>query len=117
MHEILLRAVSWQELARARRWEYSHLLLQMMVHVGAVMLAFLMLFRISCGVADPDCTGRQPAWDSISLVCALVGCGLFFWAYPRFFTFRCRDVLHGLAIARLVWQTAAVGNPYLLVFQ
>jgi len=119
VHSMLLKhgAPGWQTLAHARRLEYSRLLLQFMVHVGALMLLVLLGYRYSCGWLEPECSGVEPAWDSVSLVSVLMAMGLMFWTYPKHFTLRRRDVVHLLAMIRLAWQATDIANPYLLVFQ
>mmetsp|Transcript_32495 Transcript_32495/g.74252 ORF Transcript_32495/g.74252 Transcript_32495/m.74252 type:complete len:587 (+) Transcript_32495:63-1823(+) len=115
-HHALLKSGSWIELAQARRLEYSRLLLRTMIHVGAVMLAYLIVARFFCGWQRKECTGK-PSSDAVSLVAPLLVLSIFFVLKPKQFTYRRRDMLHCLAIARIAWQVAELDNAYMVVFQ
>jgi len=117
LHTLLLQSASWEQLAMKRRVEYSLLLLRVMVHVGAGLLGFLLVSTFISGFFSESYEGVPAAEDTLSLVAVLVALGIFFVAHPHHFTFRRRDVVHILAIARLAWQVQSTDNPYVLVFR
>mmetsp|Transcript_21272 Transcript_21272/g.49345 ORF Transcript_21272/g.49345 Transcript_21272/m.49345 type:complete len:617 (-) Transcript_21272:43-1893(-) len=116
VREALMKSDYWKLIAKARRLDYSRLLLQVMVHVGAVMLTYVVVARYTCGWSDPECTG-DPSADSISLIAPLIGLSIFFVFNPQHFTYSRRDLLHCLTMARLAWQVWCLENMFMVVFQ
>jgi len=104
-----------RDLAMEHRISLYRQWLGLMMHIAVLLLVVLVSVRTN-EMFDSGFKGQEPSSDSLSPLVCIVLMGLLAAAAPEVLTSRLMDVIHAIAMARLIWQVLGTPSIYMLVF-